>query len=337
MCGGSDDDVAKVQPVFDALKPEGESGFVHAGQRRRRPLRQDGPQRHRVRHHAGLRRGLGAAGGGRPGRRRHARSSLLARGHRDPVLAARPAGRGAQDDDRTSTSSRGYADDSGEGRWTVEAAIDNAVSRCRRSPPRCSPASPPGRTSRPAMKTIAAHAQPVRRPRGADRGACRRRRLADELTGPASRPERPEGAEVYVAHLTLADFRSYAGAEVALEPGRHGVRRPQRPGQDQPGRGDRLPRAPRHPPGRRPTRRWSGPAPSGRGPCRRGAATAAQALVELEINPGKVQPGPASTAPTCRAPARCSAWSAPCCSRPRTWPWSRATRRAPRASSTTCW
>src|SRR4029078_11472757 len=32
MCGGSDADVAKVQPAFDALKPEGDSGFVHAGQ-----------------------------------------------------------------------------------------------------------------------------------------------------------------------------------------------------------------------------------------------------------------------------------------------------------------
>src|SRR3954465_14467822 len=31
MCGGSKEDVAKVQPAFDALKPEGESGFVHAG------------------------------------------------------------------------------------------------------------------------------------------------------------------------------------------------------------------------------------------------------------------------------------------------------------------
>ena len=31
MCGGSDEDVAKVQPAFDALKPEGEFGFVHAG------------------------------------------------------------------------------------------------------------------------------------------------------------------------------------------------------------------------------------------------------------------------------------------------------------------
>ena len=31
MCGGSEEDVAKVQPALDALKPEGESGFVHAG------------------------------------------------------------------------------------------------------------------------------------------------------------------------------------------------------------------------------------------------------------------------------------------------------------------
>src|SRR4051794_14116029 len=30
MCGGSDEDVAKVQPALDALKPE-DGGFVHAG------------------------------------------------------------------------------------------------------------------------------------------------------------------------------------------------------------------------------------------------------------------------------------------------------------------
>ena len=71
MYGGSDEDVAKVQPAFDALKPEGEFGFVHAGDGRRRPLLQDGPQRHRVRHDAGLRRGLGAAREGRPRRQRH--------------------------------------------------------------------------------------------------------------------------------------------------------------------------------------------------------------------------------------------------------------------------
>ncbi|MCW2777820.1 MAG: 6-phosphogluconate dehydrogenase-like protein, partial [Frankiales bacterium] len=31
MCGGDPEQVAKVQPVFDTLKPEGDSGFVHAG------------------------------------------------------------------------------------------------------------------------------------------------------------------------------------------------------------------------------------------------------------------------------------------------------------------
>ena len=48
----------------------------------------------------------------------------------------------------------GYVEDSGEGRWTVEAAIDHAVPR-RSSPPRCSRGSPPaGRL--PAMKAVAA-------------------------------------------------------------------------------------------------------------------------------------------------------------------------------------
>ena len=32
MAGGSKDNVAKVQPAFDALKPEGEFGWVHAGE-----------------------------------------------------------------------------------------------------------------------------------------------------------------------------------------------------------------------------------------------------------------------------------------------------------------
>ena len=31
MCGGADEHVALLQPIFDALKPEGEYGFVHAG------------------------------------------------------------------------------------------------------------------------------------------------------------------------------------------------------------------------------------------------------------------------------------------------------------------
>src|SRR5689334_23338196 len=31
MVGGSNEDVSKAQPIFDALKPEGDAGFVHAG------------------------------------------------------------------------------------------------------------------------------------------------------------------------------------------------------------------------------------------------------------------------------------------------------------------
>ena len=128
MAGGTEDDIAKVQPVFDALKPEGDSGWSCTPDRvRRRALLQDGPQRHRVRHDAGLRRGLRAAPGRRHRRERHRglrtrgaqgtviRSWLLdllvRRLHEDPDLA----------------EIRGYAEDSGEGRWTVEAAIDNAV------------------------------------------------------------------------------------------------------------------------------------------------------------------------------------------------------------------
>ena len=102
-CGGDDADVERAMPVFDALRPEGprEEGFVHAGIGRRRPLREDGPQRHRVRPDAGLRRGLRAA----PGEgHRHRRPRLLpgldAR-HRRPLLAARPAGEGARSPTRS--------------------------------------------------------------------------------------------------------------------------------------------------------------------------------------------------------------------------------------------
>ena len=48
---------------------------------------------------------------------------------------------------------------------------------------------------------------------------------------------------MYVAHLIAARLPLLRRRPRSpLEPGRHGVHRPQRPGQDQPGRGDRLPR-----------------------------------------------------------------------------------------------
>ena len=64
MVGGDADTVAVAQPIFDSLKPP--TRRLRACRPGRcRALHQDGPQRHRVRDHAGLRRGLRAAQGRR--------------------------------------------------------------------------------------------------------------------------------------------------------------------------------------------------------------------------------------------------------------------------------
>ena len=73
MIGGEKDVVARLDPVFKTLAPgvgrrprtpgreklggTAEHGYLHCGPDGARRLRQDGPQRHRVRHHGGLRRG----------------------------------------------------------------------------------------------------------------------------------------------------------------------------------------------------------------------------------------------------------------------------------------
>ena len=94
----------------------------------RRPLREDGPQRHRVRPDAGLRRRL----------RDHARERLRAR----PRRRSRSCGCRAPSSARGCSSSparafkangqdldhlKGWVADSGEGRWTVQEAIDHDV------------------------------------------------------------------------------------------------------------------------------------------------------------------------------------------------------------------
>ena len=86
----------------------------------------------------------------------------------------------ALDDDPDLAKIRGYAEDSGEGRWTVEAGIDNAVAtpgdhRRALRPLRL----PPGRLARDEGGRR--DAQPVRRPRRPHRAATGRRRAA----GPA--------------------------------------------------------------------------------------------------------------------------------------------------------
>ncbi|WP_332644884.1 phosphogluconate dehydrogenase (NAD(+)-dependent, decarboxylating) [Aeromicrobium sp.] len=126
MAGGDKADIAKVQPVFDALKPEGDSGFVHAGR--------VGAGHFSKMVHNGI---------------EYAMMQAYAEGYEllekvdvvDNVTAVFDSWRQgtvvrswlldllvtALEDDPGLSKIRGYAEDSGEGRWTVEAAIDNAV------------------------------------------------------------------------------------------------------------------------------------------------------------------------------------------------------------------
>lgn len=127
MCGGSDENVAKVQPAFDALRPESESGFVHAGKK-------PGAGHFAKMVHNGI---------------EYAIMQSYAEGFEllekvdlvDNVVDVFDSWRegtvirswlldllvAALQDDAHLDQIAGYAEDSGEGRWTVEAAIDNAV------------------------------------------------------------------------------------------------------------------------------------------------------------------------------------------------------------------
>jgi 6-phosphogluconate dehydrogenase len=127
MVGGADADVAKVQPIFDALKPEGHSGFVHAGAT-------VGAGHFAKMVHNGIEYGIMQAYA--EGYELMAASPLL-----DNVTETFKSWQEgtvirswlldlavlALEQDPGLTKIRGYAADSGEGRWTVEAAIDNAV------------------------------------------------------------------------------------------------------------------------------------------------------------------------------------------------------------------
>jgi 6-phosphogluconate dehydrogenase len=125
--GGSDEDVAKVQPALDALRPEGEFGFVHAGNK-------PGAGHFAKMVHNGI---------------EYAMMQAYAEGWEllekvDSVTDVREVFRSWQegtvirswlldltvnalDEDEHLDRLKGFAQDSGEGRWTVEAAIDHAV------------------------------------------------------------------------------------------------------------------------------------------------------------------------------------------------------------------
>jgi 6-phosphogluconate dehydrogenase len=126
MVGGAAEDVARVQPIFDALKPPGDYGFVHAGG--------VGAGHFTKMVHNGIEYGMMQA---------------YAEGYE--LLAAAPIVENVTDTftswregtvirswlldlmiralevDPNLDQVKGWAQDSGEGRWTVEAAIDNAV------------------------------------------------------------------------------------------------------------------------------------------------------------------------------------------------------------------
>ncbi len=126
MCGGEADDVATLQPVFDTLKPEGEGGFVHAGK--------VGAGHFAKMVHNGIEYAIMQA---------YAEGWELLQKVEvvDNVTEVFDSWRAgtvirswlldllvhALGEDSKLDNIAGYAEDSGEGRWTVEAAIDNAV------------------------------------------------------------------------------------------------------------------------------------------------------------------------------------------------------------------
>ncbi|MDL4773479.1 phosphogluconate dehydrogenase (NAD(+)-dependent, decarboxylating) [Actinomadura xylanilytica] len=126
MVGGSDDDVKRLMPVFATLKPEGEFGFVHSGK--------VGAGHFVKMVHNGI---------------EYAMMQAFGEGYElieasDVVTDVPETFRSWQEgtvikswlldlmnralaDDPQLDELRGYANDSGEGRWTVQAAVDHSV------------------------------------------------------------------------------------------------------------------------------------------------------------------------------------------------------------------
>jgi 6-phosphogluconate dehydrogenase len=126
MAGGAEEDIATLQPIFDALKPEGEFGWVHAGK--------VGAGHFSKMVHNGIEYAVmqSYAEGYELLQKaeqvdnvtevfRSWREGTVIRSWLLDLLVA------ALDDDKDLGGIRGYAEDSGEGRWTVEAAIEHAV------------------------------------------------------------------------------------------------------------------------------------------------------------------------------------------------------------------
>jgi 6-phosphogluconate dehydrogenase len=126
MAGGDASDIATAQPIFDALRPEGEFGWVHAGR--------TGSGHFSKMVHNGIEYALMQAYA-------EGFELLQAVDMVDNVTDVFRSWRHgtvirswlldllvqALEEDQGLEGIRGYAEDSGEGRWTVEAAIEHAV------------------------------------------------------------------------------------------------------------------------------------------------------------------------------------------------------------------
>ncbi|MBP2704682.1 decarboxylating 6-phosphogluconate dehydrogenase [Microbispora sp. RL4-1S] len=126
MVGGEDEYVHRLMPIFEALKPEGEDGFVHAGG--------VGAGHFAKMVHNGIEYGMmqSFAEGWElleasdavtdvPGTFKSWRHGTVIRSWLLDLLVR------ALEEDPDLAELKGYAEDSGEGRWTVQAAVDHAV------------------------------------------------------------------------------------------------------------------------------------------------------------------------------------------------------------------
>ena len=128
MAGGDAEDVERAMPIFDALRPEGprDEGFAHAG-----PV---GAGHYAKMVHNGIEYGLMQAyaegfellaasdvGTDVPATIKAWSKGTVVRSWLLDLLV------NALEEDPELTELRGYVQDSGEGRWTIEEAINNAV------------------------------------------------------------------------------------------------------------------------------------------------------------------------------------------------------------------
>jgi 6-phosphogluconate dehydrogenase len=126
MAGGTEENIALAQPIFDALRPEGEFGWVHAGKvgaGHFSKMVHNGIEYAVMQSYAEgweLLKAVDVVDNVTDVFRSWRQGTVIRSWLLDLLVAA-------LDDKPELQGIRGYAEDSGEGRWTVEAAIENAV------------------------------------------------------------------------------------------------------------------------------------------------------------------------------------------------------------------